>query len=326
MLAMGMQKRMSLLILAYAIGFLVKLNCGSRVGSNWNQSCNERDKQALLSFKESLSDDTNYLSSWVGDDCCAWHGIGCNKQTGHVMKLDLRSGYLRGGHINHSLRNLRYLTYLDLSNNSFHGIRIPKFLGSFKDLTYLNLSHSNFIGIVPHHLGNLSSLKYLDLNGNYLLSIDSMGWFSRLSLLEHLDLSDINLSRATDWFPAINMLPNSILVLSLHDSFLPNKMPHHLPVLNLTSLVFLDLSSNQLNSSFPLGKINSNIPILYAVYYLGPYPIFCNITILKLSNFSDWGPSVKSQLTSVSQCLHRKYKKIKIKAVTTDSSQQNFCY
>ena len=120
----------------------------------------------MLHLKQSLVGDFNYLSSWDGDDCCAWHGVGCNNGTGHVTRLDLRNGMLRAHHLYPSLLDLKYLTYLDLSNNSFEKLKIPQFFGSFKDLTYLNLSYCSFEGFVPHHLGNLSKLLYLDLSHN----------------------------------------------------------------------------------------------------------------------------------------------------------------
>ena len=167
-------------------------------------------------IKEHFVDPSLYLWSWVGDDCCAWQGIVCSKKTGHIIELDLRNGALSGDQIHSSLLDLKYLTYLDLSLNYFYGIQIPDFFGSFRDLTYLNLSFSHFEGLVPHHLGNLSSLQYLDLNDNFLLSIDNMGWLSKLSMLKYLDLFSVNLSRATHWFPPTNMLSSSISVLNLY--------------------------------------------------------------------------------------------------------------
>jgi Leucine-rich repeat (LRR) protein len=158
--------------------------------------CSEVEREALLSFKDNLTDSSGRLSSWIGEDCCNWIGVGCDNSTGqaNVVKLDLknpfpiseyyvveesqtedeyshildevRKGYKKsclGGKISASLLNLKHLSYLDLSLNNFSGNTIPKFLGSLEGLRYLNLSFSMFAGVVPPYLGNLSRLQYLDL-------------------------------------------------------------------------------------------------------------------------------------------------------------------
>ncbi|KAK9265893.1 hypothetical protein L1049_021600 [Liquidambar formosana] len=59
-----------------------------------NIVCHERERTALLRFKQGLINSTNRLSSWVAEeDCCKWEAVGCDNTTGHVIKLDLRNPY-----------------------------------------------------------------------------------------------------------------------------------------------------------------------------------------------------------------------------------------
>ncbi|KAK6921595.1 Leucine-rich repeat-containing N-terminal, plant-type [Dillenia turbinata] len=240
-----------------------------------NLSCIESERQALIAFKESLVDPSNRLSSWVGEDCCAWEGVGCSKRSGHVVKLNLRNPnpfdtvsalsndnyaqeYVKtclGGELNPSLLELKHLTRLDLSMNMFSGIPIPNSIGSFSNLKYLNLSFAGFGGEVAYHLGNLSSLQYLDLSVllysdllYYELSIDDLQWISMLPELQVLRLSGVNLEKPSRWLQAINMLP-SLIELRLDNC----QLYHILPSLqvNFTSLVTLDLHENFLNSTIP---------------------------------------------------------------------------
>ncbi|KAK6278777.1 hypothetical protein POUND7_019044 [Theobroma cacao] len=141
---------------------------------------------------------------------------------------------------------LKHLNCLDLSNNAFEGIPIPKFLGSIESLRYLNISRAGFKGLVPHQLGNLSSLQILNLHGNDHLYVANLQWLSGLSLLEHLDLSNVNLIEVSNWLKVINTLP-SLQELYLSGCQLPQVPP---PTnVNLSSLTILDLSSNSLENT-----------------------------------------------------------------------------
>ena len=60
------------------------------VKNNSSLECIEMERKALLKLKESLNDPFHCLSSWVGNDCCNWEGVICNKQTRNVIRLQLR--------------------------------------------------------------------------------------------------------------------------------------------------------------------------------------------------------------------------------------------
>nr|GMD30734.1 receptor-like protein EIX2 [Ipomoea batatas] len=218
------------------------------------RSCFENERNALLSFKRSVSNPSfTSLSSWGAsrndDDCCKWEGIGCDNTTGHVVALHLGHEFLQG-EISPSLLHLPFLNFLDLSRNEFHE-RFPSFIGSLNKLVYLNLSHNDLFGNVPPRLGNISTLKYLDLGFNQELKVvDTLEWISHLSSLEYLNMDWVDLHSVSDWLHSITKL-SLLTTLSLSSCLLPS--PPTFPLLNLRhldKLKILDLSYNSFSFNF----------------------------------------------------------------------------
>ncbi|KAJ9679641.1 hypothetical protein PVL29_021539 [Vitis rotundifolia] len=253
----------------YFISLFLLLLCFEaclRVGDA-NVGCRERERQALLHFKHGVLDDYGLLSSWGNAedkrDCCKWRGVECNNQTGHVIRLDLHAPLDGMGQFQ-SFKSLRG--------------KVGPSLAELQHLKHLNLSWNEFEGVLPTQLGNLSNLQSLDLRSKYgYLTCGNLDWLSHLPLLTHLDLSRVNLSKAIHWPQAINKMP-SLTELYLIYTQLPPIIPTisishinssaSLAVLDLfgngltssiypwlfnfsSSLVHLDLSSNDLNGSIP---------------------------------------------------------------------------
>ncbi|XP_058006572.1 probable LRR receptor-like serine/threonine-protein kinase At1g74360 [Hevea brasiliensis] len=167
--------------------------------------CNAADREALLDFKIGLNDSWNQLSSWSA-------------------AIELKS-----------------LKHLDLSGNNFSG-KIPHFFSFLENLLYLNLSFAGFSGAIPPNLGNLSSLQFLDVP-SYSLNVDNVEWVSGLVSLKHLAMNYVDLSKVgIGWVVALNKLP-FLAELHLAECGLSNFI-YSLPSVNLSSLAVLDLPSN----------------------------------------------------------------------------------
>uniref|UniRef100_A0A161ZUE2 Uncharacterized protein n=1 Tax=Daucus carota subsp. sativus TaxID=79200 RepID=A0A161ZUE2_DAUCS len=277
-----------LVIILFVFVFMQTLVFVSASAASSNISCLESERKALLAFKQSLVDESNLLSSWTGEDCCAWHGVQCNRRSRYVFKIDLHNPidfnndddwysydvFSLRGQISNSLQNLKNLTYLDLSMNNFLGAQVPEFFASLKNLRYLNLSYSKLGGLIPRDLGKLSSLQYLDLhyndfNGSLPTEIRN------LAQIRHLDLS---FNKFQDHFKNLRSLKdlhlssNADLVVNISFTWIP---PFQLNSLKLSSCKvgprFPQWLRNQRDLEYLVisnGSIKDNIPYWFENVYL----------------------------------------------------------
>ncbi|KAK9127415.1 hypothetical protein Syun_016212 [Stephania yunnanensis] len=280
-------------------------------------NCHSIERLALLDFKKGVEDPSNRLSSWRLDneDCCKWHGVGCNNVTGYVEELDLnairdtaQATRLSGG-ISPALAQLKHLKYLDLSDNAFRSIP-DQFIGSVKELRYLDLSDNYFEGRIPRQLGNLSHLHHLGLS-NTRFSIQELQFLSYLTSLEYLDLSWSDLSKTGESLQYINRLH------SLSELHLSNCQLSSFPLMTnfTTTLSVLDLSDNNFGGFFFKAIINFTALQsldLSATEIQGPIPkAIEHMTSLKtlllgLNELTGPIPDVFANFTSL-ECLDLEY-------------------
>ncbi|RHN50968.1 putative leucine-rich repeat-containing, plant-type, leucine-rich repeat domain, L [Medicago truncatula] len=257
----------------YLLQFLLLLTSGSThefkntTIESVESKCIEREKQALLKFKQSIVDDSYMLSTWKDNnkdgDCCKWKGIECKKETGHVKKLDLRgddSQFLVGAIDFTSLIVLQNMEYLDLSSNDFPGSHISEQIGSLTKLKYLNLSESLPRGRIPYQIGKLLELEYLDLSGMvYGTKGEIPSQLGNLTRLRYLNLRDN--------FNIVGEIPcrlgnlSQLQYLDLEGTSLTGVIPFqpgNLPVLQTLKLdVYLDLTNDNIKWLYTLSSLTS---------------------------------------------------------------------
>ncbi|XP_035550520.1 receptor-like protein 7 isoform X2 [Juglans regia] len=260
--------------------------------------CHQEERVALMHFKDSFiiqnysvcglsTDYPKEVASWRVEgnntNCCAWDGVECNQDTGHVIALNLSRSCLYGSITsNSSLFRLLHLQNLTLANNDFNHSQIPSEIGNLSSLTHLDLSYSQFSGQIPSAIQYLSKLSFLSLYSYY----DNYGLYTKnlaslvqnLTNLETLDFFGINISSTV---PESLANLSSLKLLALSNCSLYGQFPtriFHLPHLqkldvwsnedltgtipnsfsNLTQLTTLDLSANPFNDLSWLTRVSSN--------------------------------------------------------------------
>ncbi|KAK9214715.1 hypothetical protein WN944_006714 [Citrus x changshan-huyou] len=252
--------------------------------------CHDDERSALLQFKESRISGDFYawkfdcrptMASWKPEegsvDCCSWDGVHCNRNTGHVIKLDLSHSCLFGSiDSSSSLFKLVHLEWLNLALNDFNSSEIPPEIINLSRLSYLNLSGTSLSGQIPSEILKLSNLVSLDLSLNDVpggrLELQKPSFenlVEKLSNLKTLDLGDVSIDST---IPHNIGNLSSLTFVSLRNCELQDVL--------LTSWKKLEVLALSLNRLSVLTKATSNTTS-QKIQYIGLRS--CNLT--KFPNF-----------------------------------------
>ncbi|KAG8058141.1 hypothetical protein GUJ93_ZPchr0002g25931 [Zizania palustris] len=174
-----------------------------------------------------------------------------------LITVVLKSNNFSGDLTNVNFSNLPRLKTLDLMLNNFSG-KIPESIYSCSSLTALRLSSNKFHGELSKGLGNMKSLSFLSLTDNSFTNIANALQILRSS--------------------------NNLTTLLMGHNFLNERMPDDdsingfenlQSICNLTDLLLLDLSSNNLTGTIPASLNNLKFISQFNISYNdleGPVP------------------------------------------------------
>ena len=203
------------------------------LGSFGLSACNIDDTESLLAFSFNLSSASGVLNWSRSVDCCSWVGIGCEVMAGEdrVTRLWLPSSNLQGN-LFPTLMNLTYLTQLNLSRNSLLGSLPFDFFSSLNRLKLLDLSYNRLQGRLPS--SGSGAFQTVDLSSNLFEGSIPVSVFQPSVIRASLTSFNVSNNSLSGLIPVSDFCTDSSGNL-------------------VSSLEFLDFSSNEFSGVFPRG-------------------------------------------------------------------------
>jgi hypothetical protein len=228
---------------------------------SWVSALTEGEAVALESMRDNLSP-----NGWTGDprtacSCsitqpdpalrCSWPGIECTAPADgdHVLAIRLVNMGITGTFPGENITGLNWLEEIDLSTNAISGT-VPEQLGELMKLRYIYMIGNQFTGNVPDLCTRpLPTIVKIYFDNNRL----SGPIPNDLSKCPLTDLS-LQLNQLTGNIPASLLDMPSLVVLDLSQNSLSGQIP---AFGNSRNLQVLDVGSNNLNGQIPSTIKNS---------------------------------------------------------------------
>ncbi|KAF3630342.1 putative LRR receptor-like serine/threonine-protein kinase EFR-like [Capsicum annuum] len=135
---------------------------------------------------------------------------------------------------------------------------IPHSISNCSKLTILELSYNKLTGLIPNSLGYLTHLQLLNLGENNLTSDSSLSFLTSLTNCRNLEYLSLYLNPLNGILPvSVGNFSKSLMKFYASSCKIRGRIP--IEVGNLSSLLDLDLSGNNLVESIPtsIGKLRS---------------------------------------------------------------------
>lgn len=228
------------------------------ISAQWSISNAERD--ALIS----LNNNTNgaqWSQTWdLTKDPRTWYGIVV--KNGQVQEINLKGNALKGAFPS-NLASFQNLKNLDLSNNQLSG-DVSVSIASLAKLVRLDISNNRLTGDPAMALSNFSKLQEVSLGNNKFVINNVDNLLQSSSVLEILNLSNLDLTAVPQKISGYTKLTNLDLsnnkitggfnnlrsLINLQNLSLAGNQLSSIPsdILVLNKLLSLDLSNNKLST------------------------------------------------------------------------------
>ncbi|XP_022882536.1 probable LRR receptor-like serine/threonine-protein kinase At3g47570 isoform X3 [Olea europaea var. sylvestris] len=173
----------------------------------------------------------------------------------NLKELDMGSNFLNGS-IPASIFNISSLQHIDFERCNLSGNLDPNSIANSSKLTTIMLSFNDFNGPIPNFQGKLRFLEKLHLAyNNFISESPELSFITSLTSCRYLTSLAFGNNPLNGILPlSIGNLSTSLQYLYGHSCDLRGSIPNEIG--NLTSLIKLSLSDNELIESIPASMLN----------------------------------------------------------------------